>query len=161
MKFIKTFLLTFLLVALYACNQVRDDVVVIKITPEVYSDLYPAVWLRTSDLSISPIEFKNSRPTGEKYEIWIEPDDPEIMANRNSADGIKGFSLVGKDKDAFDNYKQPDSLRFTGRLSRSEIRSGSVYLYENARGKFLMFVESVSKKESTMILHWKKVQSKK
>jgi beta-lactamase regulating signal transducer with metallopeptidase domain len=73
-----------------------------------FSDLYPAVWFSPSTGEIAPLKVRSEKPPEEKYEIWIEPKDPEFRYLIDQKPGAVGFSLLGKGDRVFQKAIIPD-----------------------------------------------------
>ena len=75
---------------------------VIVVDETRFSDIYPAVWFSPSTGEITPLKERSQNPPEEKYEIWIEPRDPEFGYNPDKKPLGVGFAEVGKGQAAFE-----------------------------------------------------------
>ena len=92
-----------------------EEVKKIRVDPSRFSDIYPAVWFSPSTGEISPIKEKSEKPPEEKYEIWIEPNDPEFAFLRGAREGV-GFALLGYGDDVFGKPQIPKEPKLDERL---------------------------------------------
>ena len=74
----------------------------VTISPENFSDIYPAVWFCPDDATITGLKEKSEVPPHEKFRIWIEPSDPEFNIVPDKAKkGKKAFVYLGDGKQKY------------------------------------------------------------
>ena len=61
--------------------QAPDASKTVVVDKGAFNDVYPGVWFSPSTGEIMPLKEKSEIPPEEKYEIGIEPDDPEFGWN--------------------------------------------------------------------------------
>lgn len=83
----------------------------ILVNKTTFSDVYPAVWFSPSSGDISPLTENSETPPKKKYEIWIEPRDPEFAFGPGRERENVGFLLVGKGKNDFQSASIPDDAK--------------------------------------------------
>jgi uncharacterized membrane-anchored protein YhcB (DUF1043 family) len=80
----------------------------IVIDRDKFSELYPAVWFSPATGEVVPIDIGAERPPQEKYEIWIEPRDPEFRIGKSATNNVgkePGFAPVGKGSKIFEETR--------------------------------------------------------
>ncbi len=123
------------------------------------SSLYPAVWFSPSTGEIAPLTQRSETPPEPKYEIWIEPRDPEFGYNPEHKPGGVGFALLGRGREVFQNPKLPAQpkldLKLTHLMKESQGSDGLVFYCKGKAGDCLLMVTAMSSKEQVVRFTWR------
>lgn len=109
--------LIIILISLSTLTHAGDDSKTIQVDESNFSKVYPAVWFSPSTGEIVPLKEKSEIPPEKKYEIWIEPSDPEFGFNPDKKPVGVGFGLIGKGAEAFKNPDIPKDLRLKKKIT--------------------------------------------
>lgn len=124
-----------------------------------FSEIYPAVWFSPSTGEITPLKKMSEVPPEAKYEIWIEPDDPEFGYNPEKEPKGVGFALLGKGLEVFKNPVIPEKPRlklklthFMGKLQGSE---NPVFYCKAKTSECLIMITVMDKEEGIISFRWR------
>jgi hypothetical protein len=126
-----------------------------------FSDIYPAVWFSPSTGEIAPLKEKSEVPPEKKYEIWIEPDDPEFAFLHDPRKKPKdiGFVLLGEGPKLFEHPKIPEQPKFEldirRRIRNVHDTDGLVFYCKGRTGECLLLITVVDKKKRVIKFRWR------
>ncbi len=132
-----------------------------------FSAVYPAVWFSPSTGEITAIKNKKKVevPPEKKYEIWIEPDDPEFAFLRGRNPQQRGFVLIGKGRKAFENPEVPEDPTLSHDIDRSLMRKGPkdlpVYYCKAKNSACVIMITEVDSKKQVLSFEWKRLKEEK
>lgn len=131
----------------------------VRVDEKAFSDVYPAVWFSPSTGEIAALKEKSEVPPEEKYEIWIEPDDPEFGYNPDAKRKGVGFALIGGGSDAFKDPRIPDSpqlkLKITHLMKETQAKEQLVFYCKAKTSTCLIMVTAMDKKERVIQFKWR------
>ena len=144
---------------LFSCNGCAEESKTIVVDKTKFSDIYPAVWLSPSTGEITSLKTKSETPPEEKYEIWIEPSDPEIAFVQKGLVFEKcGFALLGAGSEQFANPTIPAGVKLERRALKTwyETEKGPSVLYCRAKNvECLLMITAWSKKDELLKFEWR------
>jgi hypothetical protein len=124
-----------------------------------FSDVYPAVWFSASTGEIMPLKDRSEIPPEDKYEIWIEPDDPEFGWNPDEKPTGVGFALVGKGPEVFANppiSKNPKlKLKITHLMKETQGAEQLVFYCKAKTSECLIMITAMDRKEGIIRFQWR------
>ena len=131
----------------------------VRVDEKAFSDVYPAVWFSPSTGEITPLKEKSEVPPEEKYEIWIEPDDPEFGYNPDAKPKGVGFARIGSGADAFRDPSIPDSpqlkLSITHLMQETQAQEPLVFYCKAKTSTCLIMVTAMNKAERVIQFKWR------
>jgi hypothetical protein len=135
---------------------------VITVEKSKFSDVYPAVWFSPGTGEIVPIKERSEEPPEAKYEVWIEPRDPEFgfSSSRNEAEAKKiGFSLVGKGTEVFENTETWNAANLDRKLTyltkATQGSEGLVFYCKGTSSSCLIMITEMDRKKEIISFRWK------
>jgi len=152
----------FTLLSLANLSYGADEGRSIRVDETKFSKIYPAVWFSPSTGEIAPLKEKSEVPPEDKFEIWIEPGDPEFGYNPDKKDKTPkpvGFALVGKGPDFFKKPDIPDDLpldlKITHLVKENQAQEQLVFYCRAKTSTCLIMITSMDKKESVIQFQWR------
>ena len=132
-----------------------DTVVVVTISEEQFSEIYPAMWFSPSTGEVSPLLEESEDPPAPQYECWVEPRDPEFAFS--SDEGV-GFAFVGKGDGAFEADPPDDVGEFSSELD-DPLDNGRlpVFFVQGEGGSCLIQILKWDPDNSTIEFKWRKL----
>jgi hypothetical protein len=141
----------------------RRTVIEVVIDKTKYSKIYPAVWFSPSSGEITSIKVKSEEPPEKKYEIWIEPNDPEFAFLKGAKDKM-GFALIGYGEDVFNKPEIPEAPELNKRLDKlveaNEIKKKPVFFCRAKSSTCLIMVTVMDEKTDRLVFRWKRLKKK-
>jgi hypothetical protein len=123
-----------------------------------FSKIYPAVWFSPSTGEITALKAKSEEPPEKKYEIWIEPNDPEF-AFVKGAGKEAGFVLLGYGEDAFRGSEVPRAPKPNKRLhhlvKEEDVKRKPVFYCRARSSTCLIMLTVMDKKAERIVFKWK------
>ena len=142
-----------------------EDGKTVRVDETKFSDLYPAVWFSPSTGEIAALKERSEVPPEEKYEIWIEPDDPEFGYNPDKKPMGVGFALIGKGTDAFKAPKIPDNpklaLKLTQLMKEADAKEQPVFYCKSKTSACLIMITSMDSKKRVIQFQWRLLELEK
>ena len=124
-----------------------------------FSDVYPAVWFSPSTGDIAPIKERSEIPPDAKYEIWIEPGDPEFGWNPDQKPKGVGFALIGKGRGEFTSPSIPSNPKLElkiNRLMKEKQASEQLVFYCKAKAsECLIMITAMDSKKELISFQWR------
>jgi len=124
-----------------------------------FSDVYPAVWFSPSTGEIAPLKERSEVPPAKKYEIWIEPGDPEFGYNLSRKRKDVGFALLGKGLEVFRNPLIPPEprlkLKMTKLMKESQGSDGLVFYCKAKTSECLLMITAMDSEKGVMSFKWR------
>jgi hypothetical protein len=124
-----------------------------------FSDVYPAVWFSPSTGEIMPLKNRSEIPPEDKYEIWIEPDDPEFGWNPDQKPTGVGFALVGKGPEVFANPAIPKNpklkLQITQLMKETQGAEQLVFYCKAKTSECVIMITAMDSKEEIIRFQWR------
>jgi hypothetical protein len=164
---IKTIFLTSVIFALLSCSK-KDSTsaesplplsnsasVTIVVDSTSYTS-YPAVWFSSIDGSVKGV-ISGDTPPESKYDVWIEPRDPEIAVYlANSADaGAYGIQIIGDGQTLFANTTSIPASGYLESLPKNNL-VGSVCALHTKNGNGLIHILELNSSSNRIKFEWKK-----
>jgi len=126
-----------------------------------FSDIYPAVWFSPSTGEITPLKERSETPPEEKYEIWIEPDDPEFGWNPDQKPSGVGFALIGKGTGDFVNPTIPKDpklrLKITQHMKETQGAEQLVFYCKAKTSECLIMITAMDSKKEIIRFDWRPI----
>ncbi len=136
-----------------------EDSKSIVVDRSAFSDVYPAVWFSPSTGEIAPLKERSETPPAGKYEIWIEPSDPEFGYSPEMKPGDVGFALVGKGPEAFENPNIPVQpkldLKITHLMEEQQGGDGLVFYCRAKTSECLIMITEMDSEAEVMRFKWR------
>ena len=138
----------------------------ITIDQSSFSKVYPAVFFSPLDGDISPI-VEGEKPPAEKFEIWIEPNDPEVAFGIGQDSEQCGFIHLGNGLDTF-NKTSESKLNSIGpdksgdrKISREMITSEDqpVFLVKGRNSRSIIIILSCDPEAQKIQFKWKLIKA--
>ena len=152
----------FLLLSLARLSYGADEGRTIRVDETKFSKIYPAVWFSPSTGEIAPLREKSEVPPEDKFEIWIEPDDPEFGYNPDRKDKTPkpvGFALAGKGPDFFKKPNIPGNLpldlKITHLMKENQAQEQPVFYCKAKTSTCLIMITSMDKEERVIQFQWR------
>ncbi len=142
-----------------AYSQESEKVVTVK--PGLFSTVYPAMWFSPSTGDLTPLKDKSEKPPVPGYEIWIEPQDPEIgfLATEKSV----GFMLIGKGDSAFrepDIPTEPSLERAVKKaFMKMDLSEKPVFYVKGRNSSCLIMITELDYNKHFLKFKWKLIES--
>ena len=151
---------TIVVVFLFASlSYAEDETKTIRVDRTTFSAIYPAVWFSPSTGEISPLLKKSEIPPEEKFEIWIEPRDPELGYNPDKKPVGVGFALVGKGPEVFKNPPIPANpklaLKITSLIKEEQGTEQFVFYCKGKSATCLIMLTAIDRKEQVIQFTWR------
>lgn len=129
-----------------------------------FSKIYPAVWFSPSTGEITSLKTKSEIPPEKKYEIWIEPNDPEFGWNPDQKPKDVGFVLIGKGEEVFKNPVLPKDrkirfkLKITKLMKKTQGAEKLVFYCKAKNSTCVIMVTAMDKKKSIIEFTWRRIE---
>ena len=153
------------LLSLSTLTHAEGDSKTIQVDETKFSDVYPAVWFSPSTGEIAPLKEKSETPPEKKYEIWIEPSDPEFGYNPDKKPVDVGFVLIGRGPEVFKSPKIPTQLnlklKITHLMEERQAHEQFVFFCKAKTSTCLIMVTSMDSKEQVIRFKWRLLTQKK
>jgi hypothetical protein len=131
----------------------------ITVDKSAFSDIYPAVWFSPSTGEITPLKERSEKPPEEKYEIWIEPNDPEFGYNPDLKPQGVGFALLGKGEAIFSDPQIPEKprikLKITNLMQPSQGPENLVFFCQAKSCQCVIMVTAMDPKKQIIRFRWR------
>ena len=131
----------------------------IRVDKTKFSNIYPAVWFSPSTGEITSLKKRSEVPPETKYEIWIEPNDPEFGYIPGKDPKTLGFALLGEGLAVFEDSKIPTNPRLKPKLThlmRKTAASKHPVFYCKAKtSTCLIMITAMDKKEGVIEFKWR------
>lgn len=151
------------LVSIAPFAQGNDLVSEIVVDRRAFSEVYPAVWFSPSTGEIQPLKERSEFPPGGKYEIWIEPRDPEFCWAPGGEPAEVGFMLLGKGEEVFANPSIPEeptlNRKLTDLLKESEGPEKCVFYCRAGASECVIMITALDRREQVISFQWKLLAS--
>ena len=136
-----------------------EDSKSIVVDRSAFSEVYPAVWFSPSTGEIAPLKERSETPPAGKYEIWIEPSDPEFGYFPEMKPGDVGFALVGKGAEVFENPTVPPQpkldLKITHLMEAHEGGDGLVFYCRARTSECLIMITAMDEDKEVIRFKWR------
>lgn len=138
-----------------------DEGKTIRVDETSFSPVYPAVWFSPATGEIAPLKEKTEVPPEPKYEIWIEPRDPEFGYNPDQKPQGVGFALIGRGPEAFTNPKLPANpklqLKITHLLKENQAQEQLVFFCQAKTSRCLIMLTSMDARKNVIVFQWRRL----
>ena len=133
----------------------------ITVDPSVFGDVYPAVWFSPSTGEIIALADASERPPHIRYEIWIEPRDPEFAFLNSESRKGQGFQMIGRGQAVFD-----DTMPYKHRKHRPDLQRamtdddglvGAVFSCSGHHGNCRIMITAWDKEKQLLRFAWKPI----
>ncbi|MBW8015878.1 MAG: HEAT repeat domain-containing protein [Planctomycetes bacterium] len=129
---------------------------IIEVSPSKFSEIYPAMWFSPSTGEIAAITVVDEKPPAPKFEVWIEPGDPEF-AFLNSSD--KGFVYLGIGDEVFKNPDIPKKFKLNNKLHHlikpKQVLFRPVYLCKGKKGNCIIQIINFDDSSQKIRFKWR------
>jgi hypothetical protein len=148
-----------ILVCVTTLTHAADEGRIIRVDETTFSEVYPAVWFSPSTGEIVSLKERSEVPPEKKYEIWIEPDDPEFGYNPDTKPKGVGFALIGRGPDVFKNPKIPKDLKLklkiTHLMKEDQAREQLVFYCKSSTSTCVIMVTSMDVQKRVIQFKWR------
>lgn len=131
----------------------------VEISKDQFSEVYPAMWFSPSDGTVSPILTRSEEPPEPKYEIWVEPGDPEFSFLDILPESGRGIAVVGFGDFVFDSGDIPPDIEFQEGIEKQIdpvfFQERPVYLIIGTHGKCLIQIHRYDNREQIITFKWR------
>jgi len=134
----------------------------IVVDPSKFSDVYPAVWFSPATGEIVALKERSEFPPEEKYEVWIEPCDPEFRigsGETNAAAKRIGFALVGQGREVFAKTKTCQATQWAEDLAslmkKSPEADHPVFYCRARKSACLIMITEIEAEKQVIRFRWR------
>lgn len=137
----------------------------VSVDKSKFSNVYPAVWFSPSTGEIAPLAEGSEMPPEEKYEIWIEPRDPEFGFNPGTKSEGGGFALLGQGDSLFEDPGITEGAKLTQDITHlmheSQGSDGLVFYCRARACECLVMITAMNSKEEVITFKWRLLKKNK
>ena len=142
-----------------------DNDKTIRVDETKFSDVYPAVWFSPSTGEITSLKERSEFPPEVKYEIWIEPRDPEFTYGPPKRQMGVGFALLGMGPEVWKNPKIPQGLKLNLKIDplmmKAQAHEQLVFYCKAKTCTCLIGITSIDPKKQVVQFKWRLLKKDK